>query len=193
MDNEHTYTAFAGHKQVGAGSLREVLTRLKQQLDQGNDETVLVFEDETGRQVDFDLRGTLDEVLEREAPLPARGPGRPKLGVASREVSLLPRHWEWLEQQPNGISAALRRLVEQARKAEPGREKARRIRAALSRFMWGVAGDLPDYEEASRALFAGDQARLIALTKKWPKDVRTHVTHVAQSACDADIDQTPPA
>jgi hypothetical protein len=47
----------------------------------------LIFHDQTGKQVDFDLRGSIREVLERVAPKPVRtGPGRPRLGVTSREV-----------------------------------------------------------------------------------------------------------
>jgi hypothetical protein len=113
MDTESTYTAFAGTRRVAAGALRDVLPVLKHRFDRGSSELVLVFEVETGRQVDFDLRGSLNEVLGREAPHQPRGPGRPKLGVTSREVSLLPRHWDWLEQQSSGVSGALRRLVEQ--------------------------------------------------------------------------------
>jgi len=188
MDRDDTYTAFAGPRRLASGSLADVLPLLKQRFDEGDGETVLAFEDATGKQVDFDLRGTLEDVLSREAPRAAgiRGPGRPKLGVVSREISLLPRHWEWLEQQPNGISAALRLLVERARKAEPGKERARRIRAALSQVMTAVAGNRPGYEEATRALFAGEQARLEALVKRWPKDVREYVLARSREAVRAE-------
>src|SRR5690242_5597435 len=143
---------------------------------------MLTFEDQTGKQVDFDLRGTLADVLTRHAA-PARvGPGRPKLGVVAREVSLLPRHWEWLEQQPNGISAALRRLVDEARKRAPGKERARLAREAASKFMWAMAGDLPGFEEASRALFAKDQGRLERLIRGWPEDIREHLSRLVQEA-----------
>lgn len=171
MNPDKTYAAFAGTRQVAAGSLRDVLPVLKQRFDRDRADMVLIFDIETGRQVDFDLRGGIDEVLARAAPTRPRGPGRPKLGVTSREVSLLPRHWEWLEQQPSGISAALRRLVEQASRVQPGREQARRTRAALSRFLSSMAGDRPNYEEACRALFAGDTARFEALVQRWPKDI----------------------
>lgn len=144
---------------------------------------MLVFDIATGRQVDFDLRGSLDEVLERAVPTRPRGPGRPKLGVTSREVSLLARHWEWLERQPGGISGALRRFVERAIKTQPGQERARQIRDALSRFLSGMAGDRPSYEEACRALFAGDTARFEALIQRWPKDIREYaVEHARQAA-----------
>jgi predicted ester cyclase len=186
MNTAATYTAFAGTRQLAMGSLRDVLPVLKQRFDRDRSELVLVFEVETGRQVDFNLRGSLDEVLEREAPLPSRGPGRPKLGVTSREVSLLPRHWEWLEQQSNGISGALRRLVEHAMKSQPGKERARGIRAALSRFLSSMAGDRPHYEEATRTLFNGDIGTFERLVRRWPKDIRDYALQRAREAALAD-------
>jgi len=144
-------------------------------LDGGGTERLLLFDDETGQQVDFDLRGTPDEVVAHALPPPRSGPGRPRLGVVSREVSLLPRHWEWLEQQPQGISAALRRLVDEARKRSPGQQRGRRVRDALGRVLWSVAGNLPDFEEATRALFAGRDGDLAAFTRGWPPGVRDYV------------------
>jgi hypothetical protein len=178
-DNEErrTYTAFVGTRRLVSGELEAVLARTKETLDRGEQAPLLVFEDQTGRQIDFDFRGTPDEVLARHAP-PAHakpGPGRPKLGVVSREVSLLPRHWEWLELEPQGISAALRRLVDEARKREPGKQRARLAREAAGKFMWGMAGDLPDFEEASRALYAKDGEMLRSLIRDWPEDVRAHI------------------
>jgi hypothetical protein len=186
---ETTYVAFAAARKVTAGSLRDVLPVLKRRFDEDRSDLVLVFEVETGRQVDFDLRGSLEEVLQREAASDRRRPGRPKLGVTSREVSLLPRHWEWLEEQPSGASAALRKLVEQAMKAQPGRERARRIRDALSRFLSAVAGDRPRFEEACRALFDGDTERFEALVERWPKDVRELAVERARAAERAEREQ----
>ncbi len=179
---EPTFTVFSGTVRIAGGPLSHVLPVLKRRFDHDSGQILLVFDDESGRQVDFDLRGSLDEVIARELPSPSRGPGRPKLGVVSREVSLLPRHWEWLEQQPNGISAALRRVVDQARKSEPAKERAKRMRAALSRFLTSMAGDLPRYEDASRALFAGEQQQLEALVERWPKGVREHVVERSRAA-----------
>lgn len=122
VEDSRTYTAFAGDRLLVSGSLKRVLLQVKERLDHGESGQVLIFDDHTGRQVEFNFQGTPEEVLARAAPAPQRaGPGRPKLGVVSREVSLLPRHWEWLEQQPNGISAAIRRLVEEASKRDPGK------------------------------------------------------------------------
>ena len=109
------------------------------------------------------------------------GPGRPKLGVVAREVSLLPRHWEWLEQQPNGASAAIRRLVDQARSNDPGAERTRLAIEAASRFLSAMAGNLPGYEEATRALFGRDRQRFDELIGVWPKDIRLHAQRLV---CD---------
>lgn len=163
-----------------------MLRAVKRHLDDGGD-SVLIFEDDTGRQVDFDFSGTIDDVLARATAVSTRtGPGRPKMGVVSREVSLLPRHWEWLEEQPNGISAALRRLIDDARKREPGAQRARRVRDATAKFMWSAGGDLPGFEEAARALYACDYAKLGELTRAWPDDIRAHVEQLADRARELD-------
>jgi len=170
---QESYSAFVGDRLLATGELRKVLLKAKQRHDGGEHHDLLIFDDQTGQQLEFDLRGPTEQMLERELPPPrSAGPGRPKLGVVSREVSLLPRHWDWLEQEPNGISAALRRLVEEASKRDPAEQRARKSRAAASRFMTALAGNLPSYEEASRALFAGDQAGFEEHIKSWPKDVR---------------------
>lgn len=172
MEPERTYTAFAGCRRVASGSAREVLRRLG---ELGACEAVLVFDDDSGRQVELDPR-LVDE------PRARAGPGRPKLGVVSREVSLLPRHWEWLEQQSSGISAALRRLVEEAIRRAPDEERARRAREAAHRVMTALAGDLPHYEEATRALFAGDAKRFARQIRRWPADIRAHLTRMVERA-----------
>lgn len=179
MDDERTFTAFAGTSRIASGDLRTMLLQAKQRIDGGQSEPLLIFEDRTGKQVDFDFRGSPEEVIAREAPQPKTGRGRPKLGVVSREVTLLPRHWEWLEQQPQGISGALRRLVDEARKRAPTKERARLAREAASKIMWSLAGDLPNFEEASRALFAVDRTRFERLVRRWPEDVRAYVLGVA--------------
>ena len=181
-----SHVAFAGARRLAFGTLSAVLPVLKRRFDQDAGETILTFELESGRQVDFDLRSPLAEILEREVPAAPRGPGRPRLGVLSREISLLPRHWDWLERQPNGASAALRRLVEHAIKTEPGRERARRLRAALSQILSAVAGNRPHFEEACRALFAGDQQLLEDLIERWPRDLRDFAIGQARLAQEAE-------
>jgi|HubBroStandDraft_6_1064221.scaffolds.fasta_scaffold23407_4 hypothetical protein len=189
MEESPTYTAFVGHRRVVAGGLHAILLRAKEHHDRANAALLLIFEDRSGRQVDFDLTGSMGEVLARAAapsPPVRTGPGRPKLGVVSREVSLLPRHWEWLEQQPHGLSGTLRRLVDEARKRTPAAEQARKAREAAGKVMWSIAGDLPDFEEASRALFACDRVRFEALIETWPPDVRDYAkTLAAPSFVDA--------
>ncbi|HEY3664899.1 MAG TPA: DUF2239 family protein, partial [Polyangiaceae bacterium] len=142
MTAETGYSAFSGNDLLIAGPLTDVLCACKELVDRGEDQRLLIFEDKTGRQVDFQFGGTLTEVLARALPAKERvGPGRPKLGVVSREVSLLPRHWEWLEEQPQGISATLRRLVDEAKKKNPGEQRARRGREAVSKIMTAIAGN----------------------------------------------------
>jgi hypothetical protein len=178
METTPSYTAFDGETKIAAGDLVSVLPVLKARFDRSPAALVLVFEDRSGRQVDFDLRGSLAQVLERAAPPARSGPGRPKLGVISREVSLLPRHWEWLEEQSGGASAVIRRLVDEARKHEPEEQRIRRAIEAAGRFMTAMAGNFPNYEEATRALYARDPAHLSDLIRKWPRDIRDHVLHL---------------
>jgi hypothetical protein len=182
METDPTYTAFAAHQRVTSGTLGKVLPEAKALLDSGKYETLLFFEDSTGKQVDFDFRGTSEEVVARAVPAASHGPGRPRLGVVSREISLLPRHWEWLEQQPSGISAAIRRLVEEARKHEPETEKARLAIEATSRVMTALAGDRRGYEEATRALFQRDRPRFDALIDRWPVAIKTYLRWLIRDA-----------
>ena len=181
----HTYTAFAGDRCIASGALAVILTAAKRRIDVGEVDMLLVFDDQTGEQIDFDMRGSADEVVARAMPRRQQPrSGRPKLGIVSREVSLFPRHWEWLERQPNSISAALRRLIDEARRREPGKQRARRAREAASRVMSALAGDRPGYEEASRALFAGNEAQFLYLVRRWPPDVRAHLTRLMQGCHD---------
>jgi hypothetical protein len=138
----------------------------------------LVIDSATGRVVDLDLRGSAPDVLARlesTSPPPKAGRGRPKLGVVAREVTLLPRHWEWLAGQPGGASAALRRLVDQARRETVDADARRHAQEATYRVMTTLAGDLPDYEEATRALFADDHVRFNDLTAGWPIDIGDYI------------------
>jgi hypothetical protein len=177
-------TAFDGHTMIAAGPLAQVAAAMKAAHDAGR--AVLVFRDEDARPIDLDLRGDLPTVLARlpqEQPQPEpekRGPGRPRLGVTAREVTLLPRHWDWLASQPGGASVALRKLVEAALREAEGPDRMRRSREAAYRFMTAVAGDLPDYEEAVRMLFAGDWTAFDAHTEAWPVDVRDYARRLAE-------------
>ena len=169
MEQNNSHTAFAGSTCIASGPLESMLRSIKSHGDM----SVLIFEDESGRQVDFDFRGEIEEVIARA--IPARGPGRPKLGVSSREISLLPRHWEWLEVQPNGASAALRRLVDEARQRDGSESVIRRRAAAVGRVMTALAGNLPGFEEATRALYAHNQELFSTRIEEWPKDIRKYL------------------
>jgi len=165
----NSYTAFVTDSWLASGPRNHIVETLREmpQVERASD--ILVFDDETGQQIDFDLR----ELEEEPAP-PKRG--RPKLGVTSKEVTLLPRHWDWLAKQPGGASAALRKLVEHARKAGlPDRAK----RDAAYHFLSAMAGDYPQFEESIRALYADDKDRFDTLTAKWPIAVRDHAQGLA--------------
>ncbi len=186
MKTDSTYTLFIGDELVVSGDLATILPVIKRRFDADPGEYLLILDDATGKQVDFELRGTLAQVLEMHLPAPTpRGPGRPRLGVVSREVTLLPRHWEWLADQPGGASATLRRLVEDARKTESPATRAKRAAAATGRAMTALAGDRHNFEEAYRALDAGDRDRFEALTSTWPTDVRSYLSRVSEGAFPA--------
>lgn len=178
--------AFEGHRRIAEGALADVALKAKKAADRGGS-PVLLFNSETSEPIEVDFRGTGKDVLARltqGTPAPAvaeapRGPGRPKLGVTAREVTLLPRHWDWLNAQPGGASVALRKLVEDARKTSGTRDRKRARQEAAYRFMSTMAGNMSDFDEAARALFAGDMAKLERLTAPWAKDVRAHVLKLA--------------
>ena len=174
-----TYTAFLGDTKIAHGPLAEVAVAVGHA---GNDQPVLIFDDTTGHQLDVDTRGSDDDIRARYTHAqPPRGRGRPKLGVVPREVTLLPRHWDWLNKQPGGASAALRRLVDAVRR-ENGAELRAQTRAAHEgayAFMHAIAGNYPGFEEASRALFADDRVRFTEQVAHWPSDVRAHVMRLA--------------
>ncbi len=183
MEPAKTYSAFVGTRRLGGGEAPVVVRHAKGLLAEEPGARILFFDDDTGNAAHFDLQGTLDEVVARVEPAPLRsGPGRPKLGVVCREISLLPRHWEWLERQPQGSSAALRRLVDEARKREPAKERVRRAVEAIGKVMWALASHLEGFEEASRALYAGDAATFATLVHAWPDDLGAHFLRCLQDA-----------
>ena len=179
-----TFTAFEGERRLASGPLAEVVLAVKR-VEGRTSAPVAVFSDSTGRAIDLDLRGSDEDRVARLAETPAtaaetpRGRGRPRLGVVAREVTLLPRHWEWLNAQPGGASVALRKLVDEARRANGDRDRQRAARDAAYYFMSAMAGNLPNFEEASRALFADDRRRFVGQIAGWPADIRDHVVKLA--------------
>jgi hypothetical protein len=187
-----SYTCFQGQRQLASGALHTVALAVRHAVDCGALEPILIFDDGTGRSIDIDTRGTDEDIVARYpfasaydeaiAPISAdspRGRGRPKLGVVAREVTLLPRHWEWLATQPGGSSVALRKLVEEARHSHSERDQSRAGQERAYHFISATAGDMPGFEEASRALFANDRAKFSALIAQWPTDIRKHAERLA--------------
>jgi hypothetical protein len=194
-----TCTAFEGQRLIASGELPAVALAAKEVIKRGEQAPILVFDDATAAPVEFDLRGTAEEIVARLVREPSaahshndasndaepdipRGRGRPKLGVVAREVTLLPRHWDWLSAQPGGASVALRKLVETARGTGEQRERKRAAQEAAYRFMTAVAGNLPDYEDATRALYSSDQPRFEEKIAGWPEDVRAYALRLACNA-----------
>jgi len=193
--SDATYIAFEGDHSIASGDLRSVVRAAKQALDRHKEASILIFDGTTSAPIEIDFRGSIADVLARlpdatgtpaatedAAQAPPRGPGRPKLGVVAREVTLLPRHWEWLAQQSGGASVALRRLVDEARRANKDKDRIRQAQEAAYRFIAAMAGNKPHVEEVARALFAGDAGPFEAWTASWPADVRDHARRLAAPA-----------
>jgi hypothetical protein len=181
------YVVFEGERRIAAGSKLEAAVAAQARLTDDAHATLLIFDPE-GRQVDFDLRGGPWDIAKRlgeAAAEPPRGRGRPKLGVTAREVTLLPRHWEWLAAQPGGASVALRKLVEAARRETEGPTRRRAAREAVYGFAQTMAGDRSGFEDAARALFAGDAAGFSERIAAWPVDIAEHLRGLAKEAFDA--------
>jgi uncharacterized protein len=190
-------TAFRGPSAIAKGSLAHVALAVREALEANQKASILVFDDETGAVVDLDLRGTAEAIVARleerargqqrrsssgvtaKPETSTQSRGRPKLGVLAREVTLLPRHWAWLSAQPGGASNALRHLTEKAMRDDEGKGRLRTDREAAYRFMSTMAGDLPGFEEASRALFAADRDRFERHSGNWPQDVRSYALKLA--------------
>ena len=196
---EAAYVAFEGDRCIGSGELRDVARSARLALGQHPQASILIFNGKTSALVDVDFRGSADDVVAR-IPLPEalaadedtavaapRGPGRPKLGVVAREITLLPRHWDWLAQQKGGASVAIRRLVDSARRNNEGSDRIRLAQEAAYRFMSVMAGNRPHYEEAIRALFANDPGRFEKLIAEWPADIRDHAERLAERAFRREI------
>ena len=178
------YVVFRGQERVAVGSKLDAALAAQRLAGEAG---VLIFAPD-GRSVDFDLGGGAEALAARLAP-PAetpRGRGRPKLGVVAREITLLPRHWDWLAAQPGGASVALRKLVEAARRAAEGPDRIRTSREAAYRFASAIGGDLPGFEEAMRALFAGDDTGFEARIEGWPGDIAAQLRSYAAEAFGPD-------
>jgi hypothetical protein len=190
MDSSQNCVAFAGMRKIAQGPVHDVASQVKAFIDKHPLETVLIFDKFSSQPVELDMRGTVSEVLNRIRPehsdnVGKPGPGRPKLGVVSREIGLLPRHWEWLATQPGGASVTLRRLVEEAKKQLSAQDRVRNSQNAAYKFMSAMAGNLPHFEEATRAFFAKNKALFETLTAAWPKDVRDHALDLGAAAFEA--------
>ena len=213
QDSNQSYIAFAGSTRLATGDLQQVAMEARALIERSGHDMIIIFDANTSHPMDVDFRDPLPQVpgptratgaqaskaslhlttatdtapattSEGASPNPTRrSPGRPKLGVVAREVTLFPRHWDWLSRQPGGASATLRRLVEEARRSTADEVRVREARESCYRFMTAMAGNEPGYEEAVRALFAGNCERFQEETAQWPADVRDHARGLAERSC----------
>lgn len=183
---EQEAVAFVRHNLIASGALAEVVNEVKRHHDEQPNDLILIFNGKNSAVIEIDLRGTMKEVFDRffekkaeavAAPAPKK-PGRPKLGVVSKEVTLLPKHWDWLRSQRGGASVTLRKLVGEAMKIVDHDQERRRLQSVTYGLMTAVAGDLPNFEEATRALFANDGEKFGAEIEAWPKGLRDHIQHI---------------
>lgn len=188
METLNTYTAFEDHKILSQGSLEDVVLKVKKRFEKSPESQIVIYSDATGKSMDFNFQGSKKEVLKRlevyttpeSSNEVSSGPGRPKLGVISREVSLLPKHWEWLATQSGGASNTLRKLVEENMKKTSGINSVKAAQERTYKFMSVEAGDFANYEEALRALYRKDKERFSGEIKTWPRDVQKHILELAK-------------
>jgi uncharacterized protein len=191
------FSLFVGHTRVASGRLDQLALSAKRAIEAPSGDPVLIFDNQSGRNIDIDIRGSDKQVLARlqaASPTPIskaentddtetgneqRGRGRPKLGVVPREVTLLPRHWEWLATQTGGASVALRKLVEQAKKAGSESSMIKQAQERAYYFLQAIAGDMPGFEEATRALFKNERGQFENLISTWPIDIKDHAIQLA--------------
>jgi hypothetical protein len=185
----YTYTAFENFEILTWGGLEEVAIDVRKRLKAHPSASIFIFSDSTGKEMDLDFSGTEKEMLSRlkvyasTDPTSSPGPGRPKLGVVSREVSLLPQHWEWCSMQEGGASAAIRRLVEEKTKAPmSAKDKTKHAQEVAYRFLSAIAGNLPNFEDAIRFLYRRDKKKFKELIADWPADLVTHTMNLTEAA-----------
>jgi hypothetical protein len=186
MNSSDTYTAFEGNNQLFHGSLSDVVIKIKKRLGKEANSSILIFSDSTGKTIDFNFQGNERDIQKRleifvseVVPIENSGPGRPKLGVISREVSLLPRHWEWLANQSGGASSILRNLVEEAKKKSANGNNPKQAQERTHKFMSAIAGDLEGYEEALRALYKKDKKNFLMQIQSWPRDIKKYILEIS--------------
>ncbi len=182
MNIQMTYTAFLDEQCLVNGTLVDVATAIQQHANQSN-ATLLIFNDQTGKQIDLDISGSKQDIQQRYAePEMVKKVGRPKLGVISREITLQQKHWDWLDQQSSSASAVIRKLIDNELN-DPSSESNRMLaKQATDRFMSAMLGNMPNYEEATRALYQGDQAVFLKLIKDYPLDPQQYIRRLSMHA-----------
>ena len=181
------YTAFENKKILTEGNLNEVATIVFHRLKENKSANILIFSDQSGRIIDLGFSGTERQMLERlkiychQEIQSYPGAGRPRLGVVTREISLLPKHWEWLLGQDGGASACLRKLIdEKMSESELPKKAIMFAQEKTYKFLHAIAGDLPNFENAIRYLYRKDQSSFLKQISDWPDDVQTYALKLSK-------------
>lgn len=192
MTEPEQLLVFLGATRITQGARGDVIRTLLSQTQGEDVPPYLVFRVKDGQRVDINLASAAEAANPQRtrAPVPAAGApvgsqkarGRPRLGVVGREVTLFPRHWEWLDRQRGGASAALRRIIDADRKLHADEDQVRQAQDATHRFMYAMAGNLAGFEEAMRALYAGDKVSFAHQIRSWPDDIRDTTLDFARDA-----------
>lgn len=179
MSIANRYTAFRGDTRIITDSLFNVALALQKQSEMN----VLVFNDQTGQQIDLDLSGSEDDLKQRYTEVEyVKKVGRPKLGVISREITLQQKHWNWLDQQSSSASAVIRKLIDKELNDPSSESNIMLAKQAIDHFMLAMLGNMPNYEEATRALYQGNKSHFLALIHNYPKDLKVYLELKAQTA-----------
>lgn len=180
MNTQPTYTAFSGYTLIAQAQLADIALKLKQLGETA--ETILIFNDQTGRQIDLDLTGCEQEIQQRYSePEPEKKVGRPKLGVISREITLQKKHWDWLDQQSASASAVIRKLIDKELNDPTSESNIMLAKQATDRVMSAMLGNMPNYEEATRALYQGDREVFLKMIQDYPKDLKEYLIQKTQN------------
>lgn len=174
MNTKNTYTAFVGNTRLITDSLLNVALAIKNQ--QHDSAPILIFEDQTGKQIDVNITGSESDIQQRYAELETvKKVGRPKLGVISREITLQQKHWDWLDLQNSSASAVIRKLIDQELNNAQSESNIMMTKQTTDRFMSAMLGNMPNYEEATRALYQGNKEGFLELIQDYPNDLKEYL------------------
>ena len=179
-----TFSAYGPTSCIGQGELTDVALAAHRFLRTHPDQSALILQDSTCQIIDLDLSGD-EALLERKAnhyPIRSQAPVPDSKDPITGEITLLPRHWQWLAEQGGNASATLRRLIDEARRdpKQKADNECRRRQQLTYRFCQALCGDFQGYEDALRALYAADKDSFKTHISTWPADFALRAEALAE-------------